>query len=158
MTTAVPVLIASRLGTSGGRSAAVMWKHLRVYLTCYRTFQAAGDSRAAEVLETAHATLQERAAKITDEAIRRSFLENVPCHREEVGLALTGCDVKLLFSSLISSGFKPQCSSVDAAKYTHTSHTPCRETRSRLSTNLPENYVRNCRIPLVAWVCRIYVK
>jgi hypothetical protein len=45
---------------------------------------AAGDERAASVLETAHATLQEQAAKIPDETMRRSFLENVPYHREIV--------------------------------------------------------------------------
>jgi hypothetical protein len=57
---------------------------LRVHLTCYQVLQAAGDPRATKVLETAHATLQQRAAKIPDEAMRRSFLENVPYHREIV--------------------------------------------------------------------------
>jgi tetratricopeptide (TPR) repeat protein len=54
---------------------------LRVYLTCYQALQAAGDQRAAGVLEQAHATLWEQTAKIADEAMRRSFLENVPHHR-----------------------------------------------------------------------------
>ena len=52
-----------------------------MYLTCYHVLGAAGDSRAAGVLETAYAALQKQAAKIPDEAMRRSFLENVPYHR-----------------------------------------------------------------------------
>lgn len=54
---------------------------LRVYLTCYRVLQAAQDPRAQEVLGTAHRLLQERAIKIEDEDLRRSFLENVAAHR-----------------------------------------------------------------------------
>jgi adenylate cyclase len=57
---------------------------LRVYLTCYHVLQAIRDSRAAGVLETAYATLQEQASKIGDEALRRSFLENVPYHHNIV--------------------------------------------------------------------------
>jgi tetratricopeptide (TPR) repeat protein len=53
---------------------------LRVDLTCYQVLRAANDPRAASVLEAAYAKLQEQAAKITDEAMRRSFLENVPYH------------------------------------------------------------------------------
>ena len=48
----------------------------------YRVLRANGDPRAEEVLEEAHNLLQERAAKITDEELRRSFLENVSAHRE----------------------------------------------------------------------------
>jgi tetratricopeptide (TPR) repeat protein len=55
---------------------------LRVYLTCYRVLRANRDARAEEVLAQAHNLLQERAAKITDEELRRSFLENVAAHRE----------------------------------------------------------------------------
>jgi predicted ATPase/class 3 adenylate cyclase len=54
----------------------------RIYLTCYRVLEANQDPRAAEILATAHNLLQERAAKIEDEEMRRSFLENVPAHRE----------------------------------------------------------------------------
>jgi hypothetical protein len=54
----------------------------RIYLTCYRVLRANHDPRAKELLETAHHTLQERAAGIADEEQRRSFLENVPPHRE----------------------------------------------------------------------------
>ncbi len=52
-----------------------------VYLTCYQVLRACGDSRAAEILLTAQAALLERAARIGDEEMRRSFLENVPHHR-----------------------------------------------------------------------------
>jgi len=57
---------------------------LRVYLTCYRVLVANGDPRAPQILDTAHALLQERAAKIEDEPTRRSFLENITTHREIV--------------------------------------------------------------------------
>ena len=57
---------------------------VRVYLTCYRVLTANQDLRAGELLDTAHRLLQERAAKIGDEEMRRSYLENVPAHREIV--------------------------------------------------------------------------
>jgi tetratricopeptide (TPR) repeat protein len=53
-----------------------------VYLTCCRVLQAGRDPRAEEVLVTAYRLLQERAARITDEKLRHSFLENVAAHRE----------------------------------------------------------------------------
>jgi hypothetical protein len=56
----------------------------RVYLTCYRVLRANQDPRAQEILSTAHRLLQEQAAKISDEEMRRSFLENVAAHREIV--------------------------------------------------------------------------
>lgn len=52
-----------------------------VYLTCYRVLRRTADSRAAAVLHEAHALLQERAAAIDDEELRRSFLENVATNR-----------------------------------------------------------------------------
>jgi hypothetical protein len=57
---------------------------LRVYLACYRVLLASGDPRASEILEKAHNLLQERAALIDDEDLRRSYLENVAEHREIV--------------------------------------------------------------------------
>jgi predicted ATPase/DNA-binding SARP family transcriptional activator/class 3 adenylate cyclase len=54
---------------------------IRVYLTCYRVLRANADPRAAEVLEKGHYLLQEIASKIDDEALRRSYLENVPANR-----------------------------------------------------------------------------
>ncbi len=56
----------------------------RIYLTCYRVLQANQDARAQAILKTAHTLLQETAAKIGDEAMRRLFLENVAVHREIV--------------------------------------------------------------------------
>ncbi len=56
----------------------------QVYLTCYHVLRAGQDPRARVVLEKAHRLLQEQAAKISDEAMRRSFLENVSAHREIV--------------------------------------------------------------------------
>jgi tetratricopeptide (TPR) repeat protein len=54
------------------------------YLTCYRVLHAGHDARAAEVLSTVYNQLQATAAKIEDEAMRRSYLENVPAHQEIV--------------------------------------------------------------------------
>ncbi len=55
---------------------------IQVYLTCYRVLQAHGDCRARDILLTAYQLLQERAARIDDEELRRSFLENVAARRE----------------------------------------------------------------------------
>jgi hypothetical protein len=54
---------------------------LRIYLTCYRGLKSNQDPRDEEILDTAHALLQERAAKIDDEKLRRSFLEDVVASR-----------------------------------------------------------------------------
>jgi adenylate cyclase len=54
----------------------------RVYLTCYRVLKTNQDPRAQDVLNTAHRLLQDQAAKIDDDELRRSFLENVNAHRE----------------------------------------------------------------------------
>lgn len=54
----------------------------RIYLTCCRVLQANADPRADDVLATAYRLLQERAARLADAAGRRSFLEQVPYHRE----------------------------------------------------------------------------
>jgi tetratricopeptide (TPR) repeat protein len=58
------------------------YEPFRVYLTCVRVLQAHDDPRAAEVLRTAYALLQQRAAGIEDEHLRHSFLENVPAHHD----------------------------------------------------------------------------
>lgn len=55
-----------------------------VYLTCYRILLAHHDGRARKILDTAYNLLQERAARITPEALQRSFLERVSAHREIV--------------------------------------------------------------------------
>jgi tetratricopeptide (TPR) repeat protein len=67
---------------------------IRVYLTCYHVLQAHHDSRAPSVLQMACELLQAQAATIGDEYLRRSFLENVPAHRE---LSLTNNLLKKLF-------------------------------------------------------------
>ncbi|MDH4138506.1 MAG: tetratricopeptide repeat protein, partial [Anaerolineae bacterium] len=56
----------------------------RVYLTCYRVLRANQDPRAQAILNTGYSLLQEQATKISDEELRRSFLENVAAHREIV--------------------------------------------------------------------------
>jgi predicted ATPase/class 3 adenylate cyclase len=56
----------------------------QIYLTCYQVLQAGGDPRAPAILDTAHTLLQEQAAVIDDEALRRSYLENVAAHRKLV--------------------------------------------------------------------------
>ena len=53
---------------------------LDIYLTCYQVLQANLDSRTLRVLHKAHTLLLEKAAMISDESLRRSFLENVPAH------------------------------------------------------------------------------
>jgi tetratricopeptide (TPR) repeat protein len=65
-------------GTLGGTD-----EPCQVYLTCYRVLRAAQENVLAQAaLNKAHDLLQERAAKISDEGLRRSFLENVAVHRE----------------------------------------------------------------------------
>ena len=61
---------------------------MRIYLTCYQVLQAAGDPRADEILTQAHAILMERANKITDEAMRTSYLENVAANKQIVDIFL----------------------------------------------------------------------
>lgn len=56
----------------------------RVQLTCYRVLQAVQDDRAAALLARAYRALEEQASSLKDETTRRSFLENVPSHREIV--------------------------------------------------------------------------
>jgi predicted ATPase/class 3 adenylate cyclase len=66
---------------------------LTPYLVCYRVLRAHGNPRAREVLDEAHRLLQERAAHINDEALRRSYLENVAANRailEEVAFGDSG--------------------------------------------------------------------
>jgi tetratricopeptide (TPR) repeat protein len=53
-----------------------------ICLTCFQVLRAIDDRRALDILRHAHQQLQERAARISDEELRRSFLENVPSHRE----------------------------------------------------------------------------
>jgi tetratricopeptide (TPR) repeat protein len=52
------------------------------FLTCYRILRAVQDARAEGILNTIYDQTQASAAKISDEAMRRSYLENVPAHRK----------------------------------------------------------------------------
>jgi tetratricopeptide (TPR) repeat protein len=62
------------------------WDPFWIYLTCVRVLRANQDPRADEVLGQAYKRLRARAAKIEDRDLRRSYLENVPAHREIVGM------------------------------------------------------------------------
>jgi tetratricopeptide (TPR) repeat protein len=57
---------------------------LQTYLTCFQVLAAAGDLRAAGILDRAQSLLQDWAARCPDEETRKSFLENVPWNREIV--------------------------------------------------------------------------
>jgi hypothetical protein len=58
-----------------------------IRLTCYLVLAAASDPCAGEFLQQSYVLLMEYADRIGDEAMRRSFLENVPWNREIVALA-----------------------------------------------------------------------
>jgi tetratricopeptide (TPR) repeat protein len=57
-------------------------ERFRIYLTAYQVLQAAEDPRAGPLLARAGRELLAQAKVIDDEAVRRSFLEHVPWHRE----------------------------------------------------------------------------
>lgn len=59
----------------------------QVYWACYEILHANGDERAPTLLETARQRLHTHAASISDPELRRSFLENVPIHRQIAGSA-----------------------------------------------------------------------
>jgi tetratricopeptide (TPR) repeat protein len=60
-----------------------------IYLTCYRVLEASGDVRATSLLQRAEQRLRECAEHITDDTLRRSFLENVAAHHAILTLAHT---------------------------------------------------------------------
>jgi len=60
----------------------IVFLGFRPHLVCYRVLRASEDPRADEVLEQAYGMLQERAAQIEDEELRRSYLEDVAVNRE----------------------------------------------------------------------------
>lgn len=72
-----PVLDAVMKGETDGSFGG-----LQLELTAWRVLAAAGDARAPQVLQRAHEALQQRAAQVNDAAVRQSFLERVPAHRE----------------------------------------------------------------------------
>jgi predicted ATPase/DNA-binding SARP family transcriptional activator len=58
-----------------------------ICLTCYELWAAHGDQRAQEIIARGYDWLQSHAAKISEEATRRAFLQNVPEHRQLLALA-----------------------------------------------------------------------
>jgi tetratricopeptide (TPR) repeat protein len=56
----------------------------RILLTCHQVLLSARDLREAALLERAHRELQQRAATLSDPALRQGFLNNIPEHREIV--------------------------------------------------------------------------
>jgi tetratricopeptide (TPR) repeat protein len=57
-----------------------------ISLTCYRVLQAGQDPQSKSILSRAYALLQVQAARLSDETLRRSFLEQVVVNREIVSL------------------------------------------------------------------------
>ena len=53
----------------------------QIFLTAYRVLQRLNDPRADNLLRQGHAHLQACADRISDAALRRQFVENVPVHR-----------------------------------------------------------------------------
>ncbi len=71
--------VMTRLDTFG---SVGMESPARAATTCADVFLAAGDAdRARRALELGHRELLDRAGRITDEAMRATFLQNVPEHR-----------------------------------------------------------------------------
>jgi tetratricopeptide (TPR) repeat protein len=68
-----------KTGTLGGTKDPML-----VHLSCYRALHAVGDARAPRILAEAYRQLQEQAARITDDRLRRRYLDNVDAHREIV--------------------------------------------------------------------------
>jgi hypothetical protein len=73
-------------GTLEGAEAPAL-----VRLRCYHVLKYNDDPRAADVLTQVHAELQTTAAKLTDETLRRGFLDNIPEHREIMALWSAVC-------------------------------------------------------------------
>jgi tetratricopeptide (TPR) repeat protein len=55
---------------------------LWIYLSCFRVLKAAQDERQHKIISSAHALLEEQAAKIEDADLRYSFLNNVKVNQE----------------------------------------------------------------------------
>lgn len=68
------------------RSADGLDEPVRVYLTCYQVLQALNDPRAPQILTQARDFMHARLAAISTDALRDSYLNNVPAHRELNGL------------------------------------------------------------------------
>ena len=53
-----------------------------IYLTCYQVLSANGDGRTARILRAGVKELQRYVKNISDDVLRRSFLECIASHRE----------------------------------------------------------------------------
>lgn len=67
----------------------VLDEPFEVYLTYYRVLEASGGLRTASQLQRAEQCLRDCVEQITDDALRRSFLENVAAHHAILTLAHT---------------------------------------------------------------------
>jgi class 3 adenylate cyclase/tetratricopeptide (TPR) repeat protein len=58
----------------------------RIYLTLYQVLLQCGDPRAGQVLQAGFSELEERSLHIDDEAMRQTFLDNIPINQELLAL------------------------------------------------------------------------
>ncbi len=77
-----------------------------VHWVCFQILQAGQDEQAATILAKAYQLLHQRAAQITDEALRRSFLTNIRAHRS----------ILSIYASHDASGDAPHDVSGDASR------------------------------------------
>ncbi len=73
---------------AGGGTLDGIEEPLRIRLVCHQVLARACDPRAVEVLAAAHADLISQAERISDTALRRSFLNQVPHHREIIAASV----------------------------------------------------------------------
>jgi tetratricopeptide (TPR) repeat protein len=71
--------VLAALATGG--TAEGEYERARIRLVCWQTLAAAGDPRAPRFLELAHHEVQSTADRISDPALKESFLANHPTHR-----------------------------------------------------------------------------
>jgi tetratricopeptide (TPR) repeat protein len=69
----------------GGTLDSVSWPRW-VYLNCFQVLRANVDPRANSILRAGYDSIQRIAAGVTDEAVRSTFLENVPWNSEIIAL------------------------------------------------------------------------
>ncbi|MEJ2210276.1 MAG: tetratricopeptide repeat protein [Anaerolineae bacterium] len=72
-------------GTLGGTKEPML-----IYLSCYQALRAAHDARADRILADAYSQVQEHAARIKDDRLRRGYLENIDAHQEIIAAYAAG--------------------------------------------------------------------
>jgi DNA-binding SARP family transcriptional activator len=77
--------VADALDSLNDQALAQANEPFRVYLSCFRALRACQDQRENALLATAHQRLQERAAKLPDEASRQAFLHGIPSNSALLG-------------------------------------------------------------------------